>query len=182
MSKTKSIFLIFVSVVAITGFGLSVYAVVSMPKVRYVDNIKLLREYQGYQDNLEIFESSRKRSQANIDTLGSNYNYEAQKYSKNRDKLTRKEQELTEKLLTSKKRELINFSKATEESMKRKEAELSEETLTAINDFMTHYGERENLDLVVGNTADASILYRKELIDITDEILIELNKKYKEEK
>ena len=164
---------------AIVGFGLSVYAVVSFPKVRYVDNIRLLREYQGYKENLKAYESSMRNSQANLDTISSNYNYEAQQYSKNRDKLSIKERELSEKLLSSKKRELIGYKNAIEEKMKREEAALSEETLTAINDFMTEYGERENLDLVVGNTADASILYRKDLIDITDEVIKELNANYK---
>ncbi len=59
-----------------------------------------------------------------------------------------------------------------------KEQKLTQGALNQINDFVQEYGRREGYDLVLGTSNSGNVLYGVDAIDITDEVLKELNRVY----
>lgn len=58
------------------------------------------------------------------------------------------------------------------------ESALFEGALAQINSFVENYAERNGIDIVLGSTLEGNIMYARPEMDITEQVLRELNESY----
>ena len=56
---------------------------------------------------------------------------------------------------------------------------MMEGVLNQVNSFVQDYGRKKGYDVIFGTTLSGNILYGKEVIDITNEVVEGLNQTYK---
>lgn len=54
-----------------------------------------------------------------------------------------------------------------------------QEILTQLNQYIKDYGNKNNYDLILGNTTDGSLMFGKEKYNVTKEVTTYINEKYK---
>lgn len=175
MLKAKNILTILVLLLSLSAAVFSYY---SIPKIAYVNNAKLISNYQGFKDSQREYQKSIQQMQANLDTLSKRFGEEVNDYKEKKDVLSDSEKQLTEKLLQSREKEVLNYKRAIEEKALEQEQALTAGVINQINSFVIEFGKSHHYDYVIGVTETGNLLYAKEDTDITTEVIEAINEQY----
>lgn len=150
-------------------------------KVRYVRSQHLLYEFEGMKEAQAKFGNRDSGRRARVDTLKKDLREGYQVYMKELPSLDESDRSQWENRLASQENNLIKFAGMVEQDSKADEEEILGTVLEQVNDFVYDYAVSQGYDVVLGTTSEGSILYGNPELDITDEILLALNKQYRGE-
>ena len=176
--KTISLNLL-VSVVLLTGYHF-LFNNNKTHSFAYIDTAKLMSGYKRMSDVKKIIGSKTKLLQANIDTLAQELQNDIKKYEKDRSEMSEREKKTTEELIGHKQQQFMQYKQATQNKAGEEEQKLTNEVLTKVNEIISDYGKKNNYTIIFG-TSSGNIVYANEAINITNQMLEELNKKYNQE-
>ena len=148
-------------------------------KIAYVDSAKLLNGYSNMLDARKEYEKKAKVWQANIDTLVAGVQNQLKSYEKGSQKMSEKERKLSMELIRNKQTQLANYQKAIQETAQQEDARMTQQVVTQVNSFLDQYGKEHNYDIILVATQSGNIAYAMEGMDITEEVLTQLNQEYK---
>ncbi len=151
-------------------------------KIAFVDNVKLVNNYEGIKAAKAVIEKQSKSMQARVDTLEMELTGEFKNYEKERKGMTKKEMQLTEELLRKKQQDFMQYREIIVQKIKEEEAKLTQEALMPVDEFIKEYGKKHGHKIIIGSNSMGNVLFVDEAIDLTDEILEKVNKQYKENK
>ncbi|MDB5134370.1 MAG: outer membrane protein [Mucilaginibacter sp.] len=151
-------------------------------KMAYVDSARILNEYKGSAEAKKAFQSKAKTWQTNIDTLTNEVKYAIQKYEKSIATLSPKEQILTKQLIQTKQKALTDYQHAIQDNAKEEDGKLTKGIVTEINAFLLKYGKKHNYKLILIANQSGTIAYGREGLDITTEVIEDINNEYAEGK
>jgi outer membrane protein len=151
----------------------------SSNKIAYVDSAKLINEYKGMQDARKAYQQKASVWQANIDTLANEVQQHIMKYDKEVSGLSSKEKKLTEELIRTKQKQLMEYEKALKTQAQQEDQKMTSEVVAQINAYIKKYGESNRYKIVIAATQYGNVAYADEGLNITDKILEGLNKEYK---
>jgi outer membrane protein len=157
---------------------LSIYALCNQKKAAYVRSQDLIYKYQGMVDAKAAFDGKREGWQANIDTLTVNFDNNVDWLRSNHQQLTEEEIKEKQQFLKKQQEDIRTYTQQMQQKAEEEETQLLQGVLNQVNAFAEEYGKREGYDLIFGTTLSGSILYGNNTIDITDELLKELNAQY----
>jgi len=166
------------SIIAIGALCMSIYLYSTSHNVAYVNNTRVLTEYNGLKEGSQLYQQKRASWKANIDTLNNSLNREIKKYEAERASLTAKEQQLTEALLGKRQQELINYKNAIQQKAKEDDQQIMDEIVKQIDSYIKNYGEEHGYDYIFGVTSEGNLLFANDTDNITDAILEGLNRSY----
>lgn len=144
----------------------------------YVDSARLLNGYKGMTDARAVFQQKAVVWRANVDTLINEIQNDIKKFEKESAGMTAKERDLSRQLLQTKQQQLADYQKATSEKATQEDNQMTKQVLDEVNLFIKDYGKKKGLRIILAATDYGNIAYAKDGIDITEEILAGLNKKY----
>src|SRR5260221_3039560 len=147
-------------------------------KLVYVDVQKLGTDYKGMQVARKEFDSKSAVWRANLDTLRGEAEKKIMEYEGKKSKLTPQEKKLMEELIRSKQEQFENYQGVIREKIQNEDKELTGKVLGKINDYIKRYGQQKGYRIILAATQYGNIVYAKEDIDITGEILKGLNAEY----
>lgn len=152
--------------------------VLTRDKIAIIKTGEILAKYKGANEARSLLEKKIKIMELNKDTLKTEIEELLKKYDEDRNKLSGKEKDHLENELKYKRSNYIKYSEATNDKVKAEEQMLLEGVFNQINSFMVEYGKKNKYDMILGTTSGGNILYAKETIDITNQVLEELNNSY----
>jgi len=144
----------------------------------FVDSARLINGYKGMTDARKVYQQKAIIWQANVDTLINEIQNDIKKFEKENVQMTAKERELTRQLLQNKQQQLAEYQKATQEKAAQEDGQMTKQVVDEINQYIKDYGKSNGLKIILAATDYGNIAYAQDGIDITDEILEGLNKKY----
>lgn len=147
-------------------------------KIAYVDSVKLLNEYKGASAARKDFEIKARAWQSNIDTLSSDVQKSIRKYEKEMAGMSPREQQMAKQLIDTKQQQLANYQRSIQDNARQEEAKLNQGIVSQINNFLSSYGKKHNYKLILIANQTGNIAYAMEGLDITGEIVEELNGQY----
>ena len=165
------------SLVASISFGILHFT--NSKKIGYVKSNELVYEYVGMKEAQVAFKEKLKVMQANADTLASEFQRNLNLYNAEYSQLSGEERQKREALLGKQEENVTQYRHVVEEKARNEEQEMTEGVLNQINSFIEEYGKNHGYDLILGTTGSGSILYGEDAIDITKDLLQELNQSYK---
>jgi outer membrane protein len=80
--------------------------------------------------------------------------------------------------LSTRNQQINNFREANLERIGKKRAQMMDGVYQKINVYLDEYGKSHHYDLILGTVQGGSILYGSSGVDITDDIIKGLNKRY----
>lgn len=134
-------------------------------RLAYVQSETLITEYKGMQEARQIFQQKQLQWQANLDTLKADYR--------------RKEiAKAPAAQLQAMAQNIQQYAASIEQLAREEDPKMTQAVLEQINVFVEEYGQEHGYDLILGTTNAGSLLYGKEELDITEELLEALNHHY----
>ena len=161
------------------SIGLFAWNKTSTPRIAYVRSAVLVNSYLGMKEAQNLYQEKMSKWKSNIDTLRNDYQQAINKYNQEVKSLSVKEKQEREIYLRKQEDNLRQYAGTLEQKATEEDRKMSEGVLNQINSYVKEYGEKQGYDLILGITRDGNILYGKEAIDITDEVLKGLNDSYK---
>lgn len=168
-----------ISLLSLFGLIVLTIYVFSIPqKLVYVDSAKLVNEYKGMQDARAAYQKKAVTWKANIDTLSSEVQLQIMTYEKEGSRLTDKERQLSQELIRTKQRQLMDYQQAMNTQAKQEDVKMTGEVVQQINAYLKKYGEENGYKIVMAATEYGNIAYADEGLDITEDVLKGLNNEY----
>jgi outer membrane protein len=149
-------------------------------KIVYVDSARILNEYKATAEAKKAFESKAKVWQDNIDTLTNQMKNSVGAYEKSLATMSPKEQNLSKQLIQSKQKQLSDYQRSVQDNAKQEESKLTQGIVSEINSFLSAYGKKHNYKMILIANASGTIAYARDGLDITTEVIDELNNEYQE--
>ncbi len=170
--------LIALTTLAILISGLAFYQSSRSPKVAYIRSADMIYSYDGMKEAQKNFQDKMQAWQSNVDTLRLELERNFGKYNNEIGRLSMKEKAERQELLNRQQKNYTQYTQAISQKSKTEEQKMTEGVLNQVNSFVEEYSKAKGYDLVIGTTTSGNLLYAKEYMDITDEVLKALNENY----
>lgn len=169
MKKTKLIFVIFLLLIFI---GASAAFCQTDFKVGYIDVSKIFDQYEKTKESDKVLEAELNKRQGERDKL-------LNEVKRMRDELELLSEDAKKKkqgAIDEKVKDLDEFDRKAKDELKKERDVLMRDILKEIDDVIADYAKTNGYTLIFN---DRVLLYGNETMDLTDEIIKILNKKYK---
>ncbi len=149
-------------------------------KIAYVDVEELMKEYKGTKEAEATMKVKSEKLKAELDSLVGGWQNRARIYQEKSQGMSNKVRAEREQVLMQEQQQ-INQRQQTIQQQVQAEGQKSLEALSReINDFVKNYAIEKGYNFVLGTTGDnGTVMYGEEKADITDDVLVQLNKSYK---
>lgn len=177
--KQKQKFLFLLTGICLAGvILLSIFLFLNRTKIGYVNTGPLIEGYVGMKEARNNYQSQSQIWQANIDTLQLDFQRAVNKYNIQLPELYQQEKATQQASLKQMQDNIIQYTNAIKEKAQKEDERITKGVLNQINSYIGEYGEKHGFDIILGTTASGSLLYAKDKIDITEDILKGLNESY----
>ena len=150
----------------------------SKPSIAYVKSQQLIYSYDGTKDAQAKFSKQKNEWQANVQTLRSEFQQAVKAFEEGQAKMTKAERQQRRSALVSQEQQLMQYSKTIEDKIAQTDKDIMQGVLNQINSFTATYAIENGYDLILGTTESGTVLYGKEALDITDQLLVALNNEF----
>lgn len=176
---SKKIILLFIAFFTV-GLGLLYYLhFSSVQHIGFVRSNEMVYGYEGMKEAHALQEQKAKEFQSNVDTLQMDLQRAINHYNMEYASLNKEERSEKEKLIVIQQENFKQYSQNAQKVIEKSNKDLTEGVLNQINAFVENYAKEHGYTLIFGTTSSGNILYGKDNMDITEEILKALNANYK---
>jgi outer membrane protein len=152
--------------------------------IAYVDMETLIGNYEMFADFQKKFSDKKQQFESEMKSKSQNYKNRVQDYQTKVQKglTTRSAAEETEQKLAAEQQKLLQLRDQYMTQLAEEEQGMKRQILNSVMEFMTPYSKTKGYAYVLGNESNGTILHADKTMDITQDVLKELNARYKSEK
>lgn len=144
-------------------------------KTAYVDTTVLIKEYSQMKEVEADFTARSEKIKRELDSVAQGFQREVQAYQENMATMSAAERQQKEQELMQKQQMLQQQQQIKSGQLRQESDVVVDSLITKVKDFVAVYGEENGYKYIFGSNESANILYAEEGLDITQEILAELN-------
>ncbi len=149
----------------------------------YVNSDSLLSKYEYFKEMNARLETKSKKAEADLKDKGSAFQREVAAYQQGANTMSADQRQKTEERLAKKQQELQGFQQNAGASLQNEQATESEKLYDKVADYLKGYAKKNGYKMVLTySKANPTILFADESLDVTNEVIKELNEAYKKEK
>ncbi|WP_127845994.1 OmpH family outer membrane protein [Psychroflexus aestuariivivens] len=145
-------------------------------KTAYVDNTVLIQDYYKMESTEAKYEEKSKKMSDELDANVMEFQKEVQEFQKNEGSMSKAELEREQNRLMQKQQMLQQQQQQQSQALRQESDQAIDSLIKEVRDFVEDYGKENGYTYIFGSNESANIMYAKEGLDITDDILEELNK------
>ena len=148
-------------------------------KIGFVDNGKVINDYQEKKDIEEKFKVKDEAFKKKTDSIGQAFQLEVQNYQINGSKMSNKKRQETEQQLGQKQQMLQQQIQVEQQQITKAFQTEIDSTIVKVKDFVKDYGKTNGFTYILGTSDGASsVLYGTEENDLSQTIIDALNAEY----
>lgn len=147
-------------------------------KTAYVDTTKLVQEYNEMQDVEEKFNLRSDEVRRELDSVARAFQEEVQEYQGQMEGMSQAQRQEREQELMQKQQQLQQEQQTRGGELRSQSDAAIDSIVEKVKIYVEEYGEENGYTYIFGSNESASIMYAKDGLDITDEILEKLNAEY----
>ena len=151
-------------------------------KTAYVDTTKLIQEYKEMKDVEQEFTSKSDQVKVQLDSLAQSFQAEVKVYQEKMGGMSAAARKETEAGLMSKQQAIQQQQQMMGNQLRKESDVVIDSIVTKVKDYVKEYGKKNNYTYIFGSNESANIMYAKEGLDITEEILGKLNASIEDKK
>ncbi|MEG9327463.1 periplasmic chaperone for outer membrane proteins Skp [Salinimicrobium catena] len=144
-------------------------------KTAYVDTTKLIQEFSEMKEVEADFNARSEKLKKELDSVAQGFQQEVMEYQENRATMSQAERQATEQELMQKQQMLQQQQQVRTGQLRQESDQVIDSLITKVRDFVKVYGEENDYTYIFGSNESANIMYAEEGLDITQEVLAELN-------
>jgi len=147
-------------------------------KTAYVDTTVLIKEYKEMKDVEAEFTSKSDSVRMQLDSAANAFQQEVQAYQSQMKSMSESQRKEKEQELMQKQQMLQQQQQMVGNKLREQSNTVMDSMVTKIKDYVKDYGKQKNYTYIFGSNESANIMYAEEGLDITQDILKELNEEY----
>ena len=144
-------------------------------KTGYVDTTRLLQEYSEMKEVETEFTAKSETLKSELDSVAKLFQAEVVAFQEDMATMSRAEQEEGQMEFMRKQQMLQQSAQMKSNQLRMESDKVIDSLVTKVKDFVADYGEEKGYTYIFGSNESANIMYAEEGLDITDEVLEELN-------
>lgn len=148
-------------------------------KTAYVDTTKVIKEYREMKEVEEEFTSKSDKVKGELDSLAASFQKEVQEYQANMNSMSTAQRQEKEQELMAKQQTIQQQQQMMGNQLRQESDVVIDSIVTKVKEYVKEYGKENNYTYIFGSNESANIMYAKDGLDITEEILEKLNESYK---
>ncbi len=146
-------------------------------KTGYVNNTKVVSDYTEMKEAQEKWTKRNNEVRAELEGKAQQFQIEVQGYQNIMKSMSKSNREKKEQELMAKQQGLQREQQAKMQEIQKGSQKEIDSIIGKVKDFIKEYGKKNGYTYIYGDTEVSNILYGKEELDITEEIIKELNGK-----
>ncbi len=151
-------------------------------KIAYVDVEEILKEYDGAIKAEEDMQAQSQQISQQLDQMALPLQQKIQEYQQNKDKMSTAARQKKESELMREQQAFQQQQQMAQQQVQAEGQRMFEKINTDIETFLAEYGESNGYTYILGSSMQTkSVLYGKESLNITDEVIDALNVNYESE-
>lgn len=154
----------------------AVLASCNSDKTAYVDTTKLIQEYSEMKEVEADFTQRSEQLKRELDSVARGFQEQVREYQENMATMSQAERQETEQRLMQQQQMLQQQQQMRSGQLRQESDAVVDSLITKVKDFVADYGKEHDYKYIFGSNESANIMYAEEGLDITQEILEELNK------
>jgi len=150
--------------------------------VVYINTDSLLSKYKMSVELNESFLKKQEDRRADLNIKAKAFEKEYINFQKKVQSgafLTRSRAEKAQRELERKKISLDKLQQEMSENMMRERNDITKKLYDTLTNFLKEYNKRNNYDVILSTTLGGNVLYSKKGLNITNQVVNELNERYK---
>ncbi|MCK0130382.1 OmpH family outer membrane protein [Flavobacteriaceae bacterium F08102] len=152
-------------------------------KMAFIDVEEIMKEYKGTKEKEAEMKEKSDALRKELDSLASSWEEKARKYQQEMNALSAKTRAEREKVLMQEQQAINQRQQAIQQQVQSEGQAGLEEITNEIKDFLKTYANTNGIQVIFGTSvANGTIMYGDDAMDITDDVLVQLNKNYKSSK
>ncbi|MEO5787483.1 MAG: OmpH family outer membrane protein [Gelidibacter sp.] len=144
-------------------------------KIGFVDNGKLINDYQKKKDIEAQFEVEIAAFNRRVDSIGQTFQAHAAQLQEKDPKMVQKSSQDQYQALAQQYQNFQQQSQMEEQQIQRRGQTQIDTLIKTVRAFVKNYGEKNGYTFILGSNEAGSVMYGKESQDVTKEILEALN-------
>ncbi|MCR9063063.1 MAG: OmpH family outer membrane protein [Cytophagales bacterium] len=156
----------------------------SSGRIVYVNTDTLLNNYELYKDVVSEFQNRQFALENELKKKSESFQNEVALFQRRIQAggMTQQQAETTQQQLQKKEQDILMYRDNAANGLAQDQAQRTDEILTKIQEYLEEYNKDDRYDMVIGYSKGGGVLYAKNNLEITQEVLEGLNKKYTKEK
>lgn len=153
-------------------------------RIVYVNTDTLLTKYDYYKDILKASESKRFQLENDLANKARSFQNKVQFFQQRAQQghMTQEQAQTTQMQLQQEEQNLMAYRDKNAQQLAQEEGKKTEDILNKIHEYLKEFNGSNKYDMVIGYSKGGGVLYAKEDLDITKQVLEGLNKKYADDK
>ena len=147
-------------------------------KTAYVDTTKIIQEYKEMKDVEAEFTTKSDSVRKQLDAAAQSFQQEVQAYQSQMNSMSQTEKQAKEQELMQKQQMLQQQQQMRSNVLREESTAVMDSMVNKVKDFVKQYGEDNGYTYIFGSNESANIMYAEKGLDITEEVLEEMNKEY----
>lgn len=174
----KNILQYTIAFVALMALVVSLMNYAGAPKIGAVDFKRLVSEYDGMKDATKEYEDKMVEWNHLNDSLSNEIKMAVEDYYADSAFLSKEEMLHQERRIIAMRNDYVEFTQGLDVNAQQEDQKMTAEVVNKVLSFVEKYGDRNGFDAIIGRNDGNYVLYKNVEIDITDELLKELNLDY----
>jgi outer membrane protein len=144
-------------------------------KTAYVDNTVLIQDYYKMKATEARFEKKSQALSQELDSVAGMFQKEVQEFQEGMNRMSTQDRERRQGELMQKQQMLQQRQQQKSQMLRQESDQAIDSLITEVKDLVAEYGEERGYAYIFGSNESANIMYAKEGLDITEDVLEELN-------
>jgi outer membrane protein len=144
-------------------------------KTAYVDNTVLIQDYYKMKATEARFEKKSQALSEELDSVAGMFQKEVQEFQEGMNRMSTQDRERRQGELMQKQQMLQQRQQQKSQMLRQESDQAIDSLIKEVKDLVADYGEERGYAYIFGSNESANIMYAKEGLDITEDVLEELN-------
>ena len=150
-------------------------------KTGFINNTELMKEYQKRKDIEATFKIKVEKFDKTLDSVGKSFQARAAAIQEVDPQLAKSESQQQYQALTQQYQMFQQQTQMQEQAIQKESQTEIDSLIKNVRTFVKDYGKKNGYTYILGSNDAGSVMYGEETLDLTKEILDELNKSYKKD-
>ncbi len=147
-------------------------------KIAYIETDSVITKFDFYKKRSEEITDKGKKFESELSTRAKGFEQEVTNFQQTASSMTPNQARAKEEDLMKKERNLMTYRDNLMQELSADESKLYSEVYDQIQEFLVGYAQEKELDMILSNTRGGAVWYSKKSLDVTEDVIGELNKRY----
>ena len=162
----------------VASLALSIISCAKTEKTGYVNNTRVVKEFGLMKEAEAKWTAKNNEVRAELEKKAADFQKEVQEFQASFDKLSKNDRDKKSAELSNKQQSLQREQQFRAQEIQQGSGVEIDSIVSQVKRYIEDYGKENGYTYIYGDTEASNLLYAKEDLDLTDEIIKKLNEEY----